>query len=213
MKIIQPTIEWYGGISREKGVTPRCPYANVHRCPRYYFSISLSGRSGISTAIEEQADKELHDKWKKDELYPVIGEQDTMTGTNETGTTMFSNFCPEVSYQIFGLFATYLHRYADDIDRESAHKQLAQHKVVSGDWRWAWQYVEPQHFTQCHLYSLIEGGRVRQQTPISERKELNSEPVLSLKPSFYGMSINLYELWRRVKSWRKKSNNSIRPMR
>lgn len=213
MKIIQPTIEWYEGISREKGVTPRCPYTNVHRCPRYYFSLSLTGQAGISTTIDKGIDEELHETWKKHELYPVTGEQDTMTGTNTSGTTLFSNYCPEVSYDIFGFFATYLHRYTDEIDRELAHKQLKQKDVASGDWRWAWQHLEPQHFIHCQLYSLLQGSQFKQQILPLTTDEERSEPVLNLMPSIWGMSVNLHELWRRFKSWRKKSNKPIQPNR
>ena len=40
------------------------------------------------------------------------------------------NFCPEVLYERFGLFATALHGYADEIDIDSAHSQLAAEHAV-----------------------------------------------------------------------------------
>src|SRR6266478_1120232 len=47
----QPTLKWYTDISASKSLSPRCPFASVHRCPRYYQSVSLLGEAGVATAI------------------------------------------------------------------------------------------------------------------------------------------------------------------
>jgi hypothetical protein len=53
-----PDIEWYLRISKERGVTPRCPFATVERCPRYYDSLSLLGEAG-STKISSEEEARL----------------------------------------------------------------------------------------------------------------------------------------------------------
>ena len=69
------------------------------------------------------------------------------------------NFCPEVLYERFGLFATALHGYADEIDIDSAHSQLAAEHAPASDWGWTWASVNPMHYTDCPLYSpLMQNG-------------------------------------------------------
>ena len=43
---VQPTLEWYKRKSRDGDVPPRCPFASVQRCPRFYESLSLLGEAG-----------------------------------------------------------------------------------------------------------------------------------------------------------------------
>jgi hypothetical protein len=52
MSIINPNLEWYESVSEKKHLLPRCPFASVYRCPRYYQSISLLGEAGVSTRID-----------------------------------------------------------------------------------------------------------------------------------------------------------------
>ena len=44
---IEPNIEWYLSISRKREVEPRCPFATVESCPRYFSSLSCSGTWAI----------------------------------------------------------------------------------------------------------------------------------------------------------------------
>jgi hypothetical protein len=46
-----PNFDWYSKIGKELGLPPRCPYASVDRCPRYFYSRSLMGDAG-ATKIE-----------------------------------------------------------------------------------------------------------------------------------------------------------------
>ena len=148
MEFIYPDIDWYTGISEQKNVQPRCPYANVHRCYRYYASLYLLGKADITTKIKDEKIKELESFWENSDLLPALAEHDTGTSGPDGKTSSFSNFCPEVSYDIFGLFAISLHKYADEIDTETAHRQLRE-EAYPNDWRWSWASVLPLHYLKC----------------------------------------------------------------
>jgi hypothetical protein len=70
-------------------------------------------------------------------------------------------FCPEVSFDRFGLFATGLHRYANETDQAVVHSALKEQNASSSDWRWAWQLVVPMHYTDCPLYSPLVSNSSR----------------------------------------------------
>jgi hypothetical protein len=148
---IKPNFDWYSTISSPKNLTPRCPYANVDRCPRYYESLSLLGSAGITTVLQPYEEKRLLKKWRKSKLWPKVNEHATsvLDGKN------FSHFCPEVSYDFFDLFASELHRYTDEIDTHAAHAQLAKNGVSANNWRWQWAHITPLHYSECRLYSQL----------------------------------------------------------
>jgi len=151
MEFIYPDRAWYTKISEQNEATPFCPHANVHRCPRYYSSLYLLGEAGITTKITPEKINELDEFWEKSELLPVVAEHDTMISGHKSG---FSNFCPEVTFDMFGLFAVSLHRYSDEIDKDMVHEQLKK-KAHPKDWRWHWQNVEPLHYLKCPIYSQL----------------------------------------------------------
>ena len=193
MSVIIPEIKWYTMISEEKGLAPRCPFASVHRCPRFYQSLSLLGNAG-STSIDSAKDKKLLKKWKKSELWPVTDEY----ATSVAGSTpkFFSNFCPEVSFDRFGLFASYLGRYSDEIDIDTAHSKLEKELAPSNDWRWGWAYISPMHYSECPLFSLLNEKDIKESnTGIKPNKD--NEDIVELKPNFFGFGINLKVLIRR----------------
>jgi len=154
MSFIVPDLEWYTGRSRELHLGHRCPFATVEVCPRYYQSLSLLGEAG-STPIEKQEDDRLLDKWKQSDLWPKTQEQETSISGPEGEARYFSNFCPEVTFDRYGYFARYLGRYADEIDQGLAHESLGKHLAPKNDWRWAWASVEPQHYGDCPLFSVL----------------------------------------------------------
>lgn len=134
--------------------SPRCPFASVHSCPRYYQSLSLLGNAGF-TKIEKSEDEKLLDFWVEHPLWPATGEQATgMFGGNE-GFNAYSNFCPEVTYDAFGLFASTLTKPVDEIDRECAARFLKERGVPRGDPRWTWSSISAQHYSECPLYSTL----------------------------------------------------------
>lgn len=154
MSLINPTLEWYESISERKNILARCPFGSVYRCPRYYQSISLIGNMKISTSLKSEEDSSLLERWKKSDLWPVVHEQATSV-SGSPGKLTFSKFCPEVLFEVFGLFASVLIPYADEIDRGHAHIQLSKINANINDWRWRWVHIDPMHYSNCSLFAPL----------------------------------------------------------
>lgn len=152
MTNIKPNLPWYLSVSKKMGVSPRCPFATVEACPRFYQSLSLLGRTGSTTEIDSLEDKRLLEKWEKNDLWPKTREQETSISGNGK---FFDKFCPEVSFDRFGYFASFLGKYSDEIDHDLAHDQLGKICADSEDYRWVWSAVTSMHFTECPLYSVL----------------------------------------------------------
>jgi uncharacterized protein (TIGR02391 family) len=115
------------------------------------------GRYGGATQIEPEQDQLAQQRWHLSDLLPVTGEQATgVAGTEKS--KMFMNFCPEVMFERFGWFATFLSDYADEIDRESAYTRLKRIGADHEDWRWVWSSLRSMHYTECRFYSLLQAG-------------------------------------------------------
>lgn len=159
-----PDFPWYSAESQRLGLpTPRCPFASVHACPRYYQSLSLLGQAGC-TPIDKGQDKKLLAKWEHHPLWPATMEQATGISKDDDGPYDYHHFCPEVAFDTFGLFVTYLCRYARPADRESAHQLLAIEGTSSDNPRWIWQSLTPQHYSECPLYSSLTATDVTSAT-------------------------------------------------
>lgn len=154
-RVMEPTpdLRWYSEVGATRGVHGRCPYATVETCPRFYQSLSLLGEAG-STRIPKEEDDRLLAAWKKSDLWPRTSEQGTSVSG---GGSLFSNFCPEVTFDRFGYFATSLSRYSDEIDSGFAHERLAAQGTPGGHPLWSWQHSTAQHFTDCPVYSVLKG--------------------------------------------------------
>ncbi len=150
-----PDFEWYGSISKEKRMTSRCPFATVEVCPRYYQSLSLLPEAGF-TGIPDKENAKLLKKWKSSDLWPKIDEQATSVSKSDSRLSTLSNFCPEVLYDSFGYFCTFLSSYADEIDSDMAHRMLHKQGAASNDPRWHWSYAISQHYSECPLFSVLE---------------------------------------------------------
>lgn len=120
---------------------------------------------------------------------------DTSSDDKYTG---FSNFCPEVSFDVFGLFAVSLHRYADEIDTESAYAKLKENAYPK-DWRWQWAYVESLHYLKCPVYSqlLSTPSRIDEDSVTKQ----TTQDIIEIKPSFMGISLNIKELITHFAKW------------
>lgn len=158
--IVLPNLDWYLGISLRQQLSPRCPYASVYRCPRFYQSLSLLGDAG-STKIDSMEDNNLKESWEKTDIWPTTAEQATSVSGPGDDIKHFSRFCPEVSFERFGLFAAELHKYTNEIDVGNAHKVLCRDGALPDDWRWNWCHIEPMHYSECPLYSLVKFGKSR----------------------------------------------------
>ncbi len=155
MATIQPDLHWYTEVSTSKNLAPRCPYASVHRCPRYFESTSLLGQVGVTTSIDPAEDQRLVEKWKRSDLWPVTQEQASQVMGSEGKPSLFLNFCPEVSFERFGWFSSDLSYHADEIDVDVAHRNLAREGATAHDWRWTWSLAKALHYSDCSLYSPL----------------------------------------------------------
>jgi len=164
-----PNINWYTTISERKGVQTRCPFMTVKMCPRFYQSLSLLGEAG-STRIDSEEDKKLLQYWKKSDLWPVTMEYATSVSGPKDDPHIFSNFCPEVAYDRFGYFASFLARYADEIDIGVAHTKLSKDVALADDWRWHWASLSALHYTDCSIYSVLSS-----RTESTSGSEIQSE--------------------------------------
>jgi len=195
MTIVIPDFEWYSKISDEFGGPPRCPFATASHCPRYYQSLSLLKETG-ATSIDAKVDDSLLQKWKNSPLWPLVAEQETaVMGTDEERAKIISNFCPEVSYDRWGIFATFLARYADGIDIDLAHKSLSERDASREDWRWEWASIRPQHYKECPFYSIL-------QRPDEVKTALeNFNELLEIKPGMFGITVNVKNLVTKFCLW------------
>ncbi len=177
--------DWYVGESTKRGFdTPRCPFASVDRCPRYYQSLSLLGETG-STKLSNKEDKRLLKRWRKSDLWPRTAEQETAVFSSNGTPYLFAKFCPEVLFERFGWFATSLAAYPDEVDRSMAHRTLGNSNTGADDWRWAWWQMTPMHFSDCPIYS-----------PLSHPVQQSGSEILGMKPGIWGFSVDLKALWR-----------------
>lgn len=149
-----PNREWYAHLSQERGVAFRCPFATVESCPRYYQSLPLLGEAG-STKISEAEDERLLKHWKSSDLWPRTDEQATSLLGATGNPSIYCNFCPEVTFERFGYFATALTKYGDEIDSGFSHQSLAKDGAPPGDPRWSWSSCTGQHFTECPIYAVL----------------------------------------------------------
>lgn len=161
MTPIYPDLAWYASIGERKAVTARCPFASVSRCPRYFESVALLSDARITAKLPAGVEEAMRAKWQTHEAWPVTAEgAAAIFGCGGGSPQGFSNFCPEVSFDTFKLFATTLIRYSDSLDREHAERALAAEGAAGGpDWRRNWQHVEPLHYTECPVFSKLRGDK------------------------------------------------------
>lgn len=152
-----PDLIWYSHVSSEKKLLTRCPFATVEACPRYFQSLSLLAETG-ATAIPAAEDARLLKKWKSSDLWPRTAEQGTSVLRSDSTLSMVSNFCPEVTFERFGYFSTFLSAYSDGIASEAAHRMLARDKAEPNNPRWQWQVIAPQVEERSDSISLESGA-------------------------------------------------------
>lgn len=189
--MVYPDLRWYTKISSERRLTPRCPYATTNRCPRYYQSISLLGESSVAAKIAKDEDHRLLSHWSKTDVWPKTKEEATSVSGPSNEAKYFANFCPEVSFEVFGLFAYSLSRYADEIDRDITHKALIRAGTSHGnDWRWSWAHVSPRHYSECPLYSLLS---------TTQSRAKDKSEILTLRPGMFGVSVDVKAMFKKLR--------------
>ena len=169
---LTPNIEWYAAKSKSLNLTPRCPFATAENCPGYYQSLSLIKKDGFA-GIDDKTDKKLLKKWKNSTLWPAADEQFTSISGTPEKKNCYARFCPEVSFLCFGLFASKLFGYIDEIDIDTAYSQLRKKNYPRDHWRWSWAYIVPQHYSECNYYSLLlsyDGGNMEKDSNIQANK-------------------------------------------
>lgn len=187
MNGINPDLEWYSEKSSVKNVAVRCSYANVHKCYKYYASLYLLGGLNVASRIQSEKVAELDEYWAESGLIPVLEEfETTVTYDERNSLASVRNFCPEVSYDFYGLFADYMHKYVDDIDKSVVQKRLARESLTS-NWHWSWMSVSPKHYTECKEYF---------QLPYLKAEPSGTEQVIEIKPSFLGVSVDLRAVYK-----------------
>ncbi len=155
MSVTIPDSSWYRRKSSEANVPPLCPYANVHRCPRYYGSIDILGREGMITSISSDKKDELDILWERSGLRPVIAEDDTSMTIIDDKLSSIGNFCPEVSFKFFHYYASHMMKYLDGIDKGIGHRRAEEEKLEN-DWRYAWYNITACHYLECSIYDQVE---------------------------------------------------------
>lgn len=155
---IAGTKEWYFQESaRTNQKTPRCPFAQPDLCPRYFDSLSYSGKLG-ATEMDLNDSKRLKAKWRNSPPFALLKEQlPSVQGADGTWSTV-TNFCPEVTYDLRGVFASMLGSYVDEIDRDHAHARLSRQGAPSNDPSWSWGYITALHYTSCPTFSVLAGA-------------------------------------------------------
>lgn len=184
MRPIYPDLHWYVAISERKGLTGRCPFATVGRCPRYFESVALLSDAGITTKLAPEIEASMLAKWQAHDAWPTTKETAAATFGNGEQPHMFSNFCPEAAFDTFKLFATSLIRHTDDIDRAAAERAIAADGPSNGnDWRWNWAHVEPMHYAECPVYAKLYQERTMAQInfngPVSGQVNVAGKSITS----------------------------------
>jgi len=156
--------EWYRERSKTESLSMHCPYATVGLCPRYYQSLSLLSETG-ATSIDDKEDRKLLKKWEKSDLWPQVMEHSTSVSSGDGKFLGFSNFCPEVSNDRFGIFVRSLHSFPEESDQERMHTYLKSIGAPETDVRWLWHYAEALHFSECPLYSVLSNKGERKEVP------------------------------------------------
>lgn len=146
-----PDLAWCSEVSTKKGLTTHCPFASVEACPINYLSTGLLGEAGITTSLSTDDDARLRDKWKRHPAWPKTAEQNPTIFDKD----FYSHFCPEVMLNVFGLSATLLAGYTDEIDRDSSHRTLTRDNVPIEYWRWRWSTLSELHYSDCPVYAVL----------------------------------------------------------
>ena len=68
-----------------------------------------------------------------------------------------------------------LSEFADEIDKDIIDKALEKRNIDKNDWRWYFQYLTPQHYSDCSFYSILLKSPIDQKSDIAEIELTDSQ--------------------------------------
>jgi hypothetical protein len=150
------SLAWYFAKSKEiEGAPLRCPYATPDRCPRHFQSLALAHKLG-ACAMDPYDENRFQTRWSQETLTSALPEVSPSVMSSNDQFSMLTNFCPEVTYELKGAFASAIYAYADEIDRDLAHQRLIKTGEGSNDFRWSWAEMIPLHYRECPTFALLQ---------------------------------------------------------
>jgi hypothetical protein len=112
--------------------------------------------AGIVNKTEHVVTDDILAYWEKTELWPIVKEKSVSISGSGDEIMHYANLCPEAAYSIFGLFASHLSRYENEIDEDNALTLFVNFgRAFEKDWRCNWAYVKELHYLECYVYSLL----------------------------------------------------------
>ncbi|WP_434931018.1 hypothetical protein ACRWQM_01530 [Shewanella sp. HL-SH5] len=156
MSRIVPDRSWWQAEAKKRNALSTCPYANAHKCPRYFESLVLLSQINMIAGITENKKDELSSFWQRTSFSSLCDEEVPVVSTNKSGRLLsVSNFCPEVSFKYLKYYADYMQKYVDEVDKDTG-TLIANRDNLPNDWRYAWMSVNPKFYLDCELLDSVE---------------------------------------------------------
>ncbi|WP_350326501.1 hypothetical protein [Pectobacterium aroidearum] len=156
MKRIIPDKNWWEKECNNRNTPSVCPYANSHRCPRYYESVVLLSHINMIAGMTAEKEKELSEFWERTNFSSLCDEELPAVTTKEFGgLTSVSNFCPEISFKYLHYYADYMHKYIDEIDQDTG-RRISEKDNLENDWKHIWMSVNPKFYLDCDVFESVK---------------------------------------------------------
>lgn len=156
MTRIVPDKSWWEDERKRRNALPVCPYANAHKCPRFYDSLVLLASAKMISGLTTEKEKELGSFWEKTSFSSLCDEEVPALSTKRFGElSSIHNFCPEVSFKYLDYYADYMHRYIDEIDRDAGVLR-AERDGLENDWKYYWMSVNPKFYLDCDVFHSVK---------------------------------------------------------
>lgn len=113
----------------------------------------MLAQAGVTTNISVDEVARLDAKWSW--FKATVAEEDT--GYTDAGgdSTSFHGLCPEVAYERFGAFATYLGKAGDEFDTDARHSRLSREQAPPDHPEWRWSGYVERHYSECREFSIF----------------------------------------------------------
>ncbi len=155
--------KWYASESRAHGGPPRCPFASVGLCPKFFHSLSVLADGEQVSELDAGIRAELDAKWREHRP-PVAEDSPGWAKDGNNSIRQVWGMCPEVTNDVYGVFASYVAMYPDELDRDLAYRRMKREGASADDPRWRFATVIPEHYTECRHYSVLMGSASNRQT-------------------------------------------------